>query len=151
VRANTTATRDALLKGIERVARNTALALGVAEDKLPLVKIVESTPPTQNDPELARRLNTAIAAALGAEVVQPFEQTSMGAEDFTHFVAPPLGVKGYYFGVGGTPQAEIDAARAGGLPLRPHHSPLFRIDPEPAIRTGAEAMVTAVLELLKPR
>jgi hippurate hydrolase len=36
------------------------------------------------------------------------------------------------------------------LPLRPHHSPLFRIDPEPAIRTGAEAMVTAVLELLKP-
>ena len=151
VRANSRATRDALIAGIERVARNTALAHGVAEDRLPLVKIVESTPPTLNDPALARRLNGAIAAALGPEVVQPFEQTSMGAEDFTHFVEPALGVPGYYFAVGGTPQAVIDAAAAGGPPLPPHHSPLFRIDPEPAVRTGAEAMVTAVLELLAPR
>ncbi|MGL6224903.1 MAG: amidohydrolase [Steroidobacteraceae bacterium] len=151
VRANSRATRDALIAGIERVARNTALALGVAEDRLPLVKIVESTPPTLNDPALARRLNTALAAALGPGVVQPFEQTSMGAEDFTHCVEPSLGVPGYYFAVGGTPQAVMDAAAAGGPPLPPHHSPLFRIDPEPAVRTGAEAMVTAVLELLAPR
>jgi hippurate hydrolase len=75
----------------------------------------------------------------------------MGAEDFTHFVEPALGVSGYYFVVGGTPQAVIDAAAAGGPPLPPHHSPLFRIDPEPAVRTGAEAMVSAVLELLAPR
>ena len=151
VRANSRETRDALVAGIERVARNTALALGVAEDRLPLVKIVEGTPPTLNDPALARRLNTAITAALGPTVVQPFKQTSMGAEDFTHFVAPELGVKGYYYAVGGSPQAAIDAAEAGGPPLPPHHSPLFRIDPEPAVRTGAEAMVTAVLELLAPR
>lgn len=150
VRANKRETRDALIAGIERVTRNTALALGVAEDRLPLVKIVESTPPTLNDPALARRLNTAIASALGAEVVQPFEQTTMGAEDFSHFIAPALGVKGYYFSVGGTPQAVIDAAAAGGPPLPPHHSPLFRIDPEPSVRTGAEAMVTAVLDLLAP-
>jgi amidohydrolase len=151
VRANSRETRDALIAGIERVTRNTALALGVADDRLPLVKVVESTPPTLNDPTLARRLNTAIAAALGPSVVQPFEQTSMGAEDFTHFVAPELGVKGYYFAVGGSPRAAIDAAEAGGPPLPPHHSPLFRVDPEPAVRTGAEAMVTAVLELLAPR
>jgi amidohydrolase len=151
VRANSKETRDQLIAGIERVARNTALALGVAPDKVPLVKVVESTPATLNDPELARRLNTAIAAALGPEVVEPFEQTTMGAEDFAHFVAPDVGVKGYYFAVGGTPQAVIDAAENGGPPLPPHHSPLFRIDPEPAIRLGAEAMVTAVLELLKPR
>ena len=151
VRANSKETRDQLIAGIERVARNTALALGVAADKLPSVKVVESTPATRNDPELARRLNSAIAAALGPEVIEPYEQTTMGAEDFSHFVAPDTGVKGYYFGVGGTPQAVIDAAKAGGPPVPPHHSPLFRIEPEPAIRTGAEAMVTAVLELLQPR
>jgi len=83
-------------------------------------------------------------------VVEPFEQTSMAAEDFTHFVAPSFGVPGYYFALGGTPQAVIDAAAAGGPPLPPHHSPLFRIEPEPAVRTGAEAMVAAVLELLAP-
>ena len=151
VRANSKATRDALVAGVERVARNTALAHGIAEDRLPLVKIVESTPPTLNDPALARRLNTAIAAALGPGVVQPFEQTAMGAEDFAHFVAPGLGVPGYYFVVGGTSQQEVDAAAAGGPRVPPHHSPLFRIEPEPAVRTGAEAMVTAVLELLAPR
>jgi hippurate hydrolase len=107
------ATRDALIGGIERVARN-----------------------------------TAIAAALGPGVVQPFEQPSMGAKDFTHFVAPSFGVPGYYFAVGGTPQAVIDAAGAGGPPLPPHHSPLFRIEPEPAVRTGAEAMVAAAQSLL---
>jgi hippurate hydrolase len=150
VRANNPETRDQLIAGVERVARNTALALGVADDKLPTVKVVESTPATQNDRALTQRLNSAIAAALGPEAVQPFEQKTMGAEDFAHFVKPAEGVKGYYFAVGGTPQAVIDAAAAGGPPLPPHHSPLFRIDPEPAVRTGAEAMVTAVLELLKP-
>lgn len=151
VRANSRATRDRLVAGIERVARNTALALGMAEDRLPLVRVVESTPATLNDPALARRLNEALAAALGPGVVLPFEQTSMGAEDFAHFVDPALGVPGYYFSVGGTPQEVIDAAAAGGPPVPPHHSPLFRIEPEPAVRIGAEAMVAAVLELLAPR
>jgi hippurate hydrolase len=151
VRANSVETRDTLIAGIERVARNTALALGMPADKLPTVKVVESTPVTQNDAMLARRLNAAIAAALGPEVVAPSRQTSMGAEDFAHFVSPAVGVKGYYFAVGGTPQAVIDAARAGGPPVPPHHSPLFRIEPEPAVRLGAEAMVTAVLDLLRPR
>jgi hippurate hydrolase len=150
VRANSRETRDMLVAGIERIARNTALALGMAEDRLPTVKVVESTPATLNDPALARRLNTAIATALGPDVVKPFEQTTMGAEDFAHFVAPAVGVKGYYFAVGGTPPSVIDAAAAGGPPLPPHHSPLFRIEPEPAVRLGAEAMVTAVLELLPP-
>jgi len=31
-----------------------------------------------------------------------------------------------------------------------HHSPTFRILPEPAIATGATAMTAAVLELLAP-
>lgn len=150
VRANSRATRDALVSGVERVARHTALALGLPEDRLPQVKIAESTPPTLNDPALARRLNAAIAKALGDGVVRPFEQRSMGAEDFTHFVEPALGVPGYYFSVGGTPQSDIDAAAAGGPPVPPHHSPLFRIEAEPAVRTGAEAMVAAVLDLMAP-
>ena len=55
-----------------------------------------------------------------------------------------------YFSVGGTPQAAFEAARAGGPPVPSHHSPLFRIDPEPSIRLGTEAMTVAVLDLLGP-
>jgi len=57
---------------------------------------------------------------------------------------------GFYFQVGGTPQSAFDSARAGGPPVPSHHSPLFKIDPEPSVRLGAEAMTVAVLDLLKP-
>ena len=39
----------------------------------------------------------------------------MGAEDFAYFVAPEHKVRGYYFAVGGTPQAAFDAAKARQL------------------------------------
>jgi metal-dependent amidase/aminoacylase/carboxypeptidase family protein len=87
---------------------------------------------------------------LAAGTVVPFAQESMGAEDFTYFVQPEPGVPGFYFQVGGTPQAAFDAAKTGGPPVPSHHSPLFKIDPEPSVRLGTEAMIVAVLDLLKP-
>lgn len=151
VRANSKETRDQLIAAIERVSRGIAAAHGLPEDKLPTVKVIESTPVTVNDAALARRLNAAIAGALGEDVVLPFRQTNMGAEDFAFFVDPSFGIPGYYFAVGGSNPAWIEAARAGGPPIAGHHSPLFRIDPEPSVRLGVEAMTTAVLDLLGPK
>ncbi|MFN3946162.1 MAG: amidohydrolase [Allosphingosinicella sp.] len=150
VRANDEQTRAQLLAAIERVAKGVARTHGMAEDRLPEVRVSEGTPTTINDAALARRLNGAIAAALGADAVVPFQQLSMGAEDFAYFVQPEHGVPGYYFAVGGTSQAVLDAARAGGPPVPSHHSPLFRIEPEPSVRIGTEAMTAAVLDLLRP-
>ncbi len=150
VRANSRETRDMLIESIKRVATNVARANGVAEDKLPEVKISESTPVTINDAALARRLNTALSKELGDGVVVPFHQTNMGAEDFSYFVDPSFNIPGYYFAVGGTNPAWIDAAKNGGPPISGHHSGLFKIDPEPSVRLGTEAMTAAVIELLKP-
>ncbi len=150
VRANDEETRAMLIASIKRVAKGVAQAHGIADDKLPDVRVSEGTPTTINDAGLARRLNGAIAKALGAETVIPFEQKGMGAEDFAYFVEQSLGVPGYYFAVGGTPQSAFDAAKKGGPPVPSHHSPLFKIDPEPSVRLGAEAMTAAVLDLLKP-
>lgn len=150
VRANDEETRQYLLKAIPRLARSVALANGVPENRLPDVKNPEGTPVTVNDGPLARRLNTAMVAALGDAAVVPFQQQGMGGEDFAYFVEPQHGIPGYYFAVGGTPQAAFDAARAGGPPVPSHHSPLFKIDPEPAVTTGAIATVAAVLDLLGP-
>ena len=44
----------------------------------------------------------------------------------------------------------LDAAEKGGPPVPSHQSPIFKIDPEPAVRLGTEAMTVAVLDLLKP-
>ena len=150
VRANSKAVRDQLIASIERVAVGIGRANGLPEDKLAIVKVTETTPVTVNDAALARRLNGAIADALGKDVVVPFQQTNMGAEDFAFFVDPSFGIPGYYFAVGGTNPEWIKAARNGGPPIAGHHSPLFRIDPEPSVRLGVEAMTAAVLDLLKP-
>lgn len=148
VRANDEGTRKQLLAAIERIAKGIARAHGVAENRLPEVKVSEGTPTTSNTPALARRIRDSWSAALPAGTVVPFAQESMGAEDFTYFVQPELGVPGFYFQVGGTPQSAFDAAKAGGPPVPSHHSALFRIDPEPSIRLGTEAMTVAVLDLL---
>ncbi|MGZ8297452.1 MAG: amidohydrolase, partial [Allosphingosinicella sp.] len=147
---NDEATRKRLLVAVDRIAKGIARAHGVAESRLPEVKISEGTPTTSNTPALAQRVRTAWTRALPPGTVVPFAQETMGAEDFTYFVQPELGVPGFYFQVGGTPQAAFDAARAGGAPVPSHHSPLFRIDPEPSIRLGTEAMTLAVLDLLGP-
>ena len=145
VRADNPATRLALLDGIDRVVRGTALALGVAEDHLPTVvrSPTETTPPTINDAATAARVRSALAASMGADRLADVARTGMGAEDFAWFVTPETGVKGVYFSVGGTPAADVASAPG-------HHSPFFRIDPQPSVVTGVEAMVIAA-QALMPR
>ena len=150
VRANDEETRAMLIAAIRRVAEGIGRANGLPEDKLPVVKVSEGTPTTSNDAGLARRLNATLARELGAAAVLPYVQTGMGAEDFAYFVEQKHGVKGYYLNVGGTPQAAFDAEKSGGPAVPSHHSPLFKITPEPSVRLGTEAMTVAVLDLLRP-
>jgi hippurate hydrolase len=91
----------------------------------------------------------AFAAEVAAEVVGPglvdgAAGREMGAEDFAYFVTPESGVKGVYFSVGGTPPAQVDNAPG-------HHSPLFRITPEPAVTLGVEGSVLAAEALMPKR
>ena len=145
VRADSPEVRAQLLDGIDRISRNTALALGVPEDKLPTVtrSALENTPPTINDAATAARVRAAFVAGLGQDVLIDKPRNGMGAEDFAYFVTPESGVKGVYFSVGGTPADQVDSAPG-------HHSPLFRITPEPAVTLGVEGSVLAA-EALMPK
>ena len=146
VRADNLATRAALLDGIERIAHGTARSFGMPEDKLPDVVVSESetTPPTRNDEATAMTIESAFRAHFGEARVPAHRRDGMGAEDFAFFGAPEHGVKAVYFFVGGTPAAELATAAA-------HHSPLFKIAPEPAVTTGAEAMVVGAMSLMSKR
>lgn len=147
VRANDEDTRAQLLAAIERIAVNIGKAHGLP-DAMPVeVTVSEGTPVTDNDPQLARRLNAVMQRELGEGAFVPFEQQGMGAEDFSYFVAEELGVPGYYFAVGGTPQAAFDTAANGGPPVPSHHSPLFKIEPRESVTLGTRAMIAAVLDL----
>ena len=107
-----------------------------------------SAVPTINDDELTERLRGALVAELGEDAFFHSKREGMGAEDFAYFVETEHHVPGTYFSVGGTAQAELDAAENGGPPIPSHHSPFFKIEPEPAIVSATEAMTLMVLELL---
>ncbi len=150
VRNESPKTRAILLDAIKRVALNTARSSGVPEDKLPVVTVSDEwTPPAMNDKALTRRLRQAWTEKLGASVLDnSFVLDGMGAEDFPFFTTSPY-IPSLYFMVGGTSQAAFDAAASGGAPVPSHHSPLFKIEAEPSVRTGVEASVTALLALLQ--
>ncbi len=146
VRSNDPAVRLQLLDGIDRVARGVAVSMGVPEKLMPQVirSKTESTPPTMNHAPTVDIVKGAFTRHFGADRVINPPPEGMGAEDFAYFVTPESGVKGVYFSVGGTPEKDLATAPS-------HHSPFFKIEPEPAIKTGTEAMVVAAMRLLNGR
>jgi len=148
VRSTSEENRRLLLEGIERVARNMGRAAGLPEDKLPEVIVSEeSVPPTINDAALARRLKTAWSRAFGEDVVIDNPTKGMGAEDFPFFTVDPK-IPSVYWSIGGTPAEDFEREARGGPPVPSHHSPLFKIAPEPSVTRGVESTVAALLELM---
>jgi hippurate hydrolase len=143
VRSDDAETRELLLDGIDRVVEGVARSFGVPDDLLPEVtrSEIETTPPTINDEDTARKIKETFTAHFSDEMMFEEPREGMGAEDFAYFVEPELGVKGVYFDVGGTNQEDIDDAPS-------HHSPLFWIEPEPSIKSGVEAMVVGAMALM---
>lgn len=138
--------RSQLLSAIKRVAQGTARTAGIAEDRLPEVKVSEfAYPPTFNDKALARRLKSVLANKMGEDVLIEPNEKGMGAEDFGFFTTDPY-IPSVYFNVGGTPKADFERAAAGGAPVGSHHSPQFKISPEPSVTAGVEATVYALLD-----
>lgn len=145
VRSDDPKIRATLLDAIDRVAEGVAISLGVPKDKLPTVKrLSQSTPPTKNNAKMARYLKSIWTESLGEDVLIEQPRQGMGAEDFAYFVAPETGVKGVYFAVGGTPADKLETAPS-------HHSPFFKVEPEPSIKLGTEAMVTGALAMFNKK
>ena len=149
VRSMTDETRAILLNGIKRIAENMGRVAGLPEDLLPEVIISEeSVPPTNNNAELTRRLRVAWTDAMGDDAVVDIPTKGMGAEDFPYFTDDPE-IPSVYWAIGGTPQKDFDTEIAGGPPVPSHHSPLFKISPEPSVKAGVESTVVALMTLLQ--
>lgn len=152
VRSYSDATRQLLLRGIERIARGEAIAAGVPEDRMPVVSVEEAefTPATYNSPDFTGQMANFLRARFGeARIVQV--PPSMGGEDFSRYYRADNSIQSMIFWVGGTPQAEFDAARANGTPLPSLHSALWAPDAERVIATATEAMTAMAMEILKPQ
>ncbi|MES3024394.1 MAG: amidohydrolase [Pseudomonadota bacterium] len=150
VRSESAETRAMLLDAIRRVAANQARSAGMAEDMLPEVTMIDNpSPPTINDAALTSRLRKVWAEKLGSDLISAdYKRQAMVAEDFPGFTSTPY-IPSVYFKIGGTPAAQLAAARKSGKPVAYNHSPLFKVAAEPAIRSGVEVTVVALLDLLK--
>jgi amidohydrolase len=149
VRNTSLETRQILLDGIKRIAVNMGRVAGLPEDMLPEVIVSrESTPPTVNDALLANQLKSIWLKNMGEDSVVSIGTKGMGAEDFPYFTTDPA-IRSVYWAIGGTPKEDFEAAAAGGAPVPSHHSPLFKITPEPAVKSGVESTVHALMELMK--
>lgn len=150
VRAYSREVRDQIIAALERIARGIAIAAGLPEERYPIVSVreEESIPSTYNNPQLLRRLRPAWNERLGESNVV-VQDPVMGGEDFGLYSLADHSIPAVIFWVGSVAPETYELAQKGELRLPSLHSPLFAPDAAKAIRTGATAMVSAVLELME--
>lgn len=142
--------REKLLAGIKRIAEAQARSAGLPDELMPEV-LIESdyTPSTYNNPELTKRVMTAVAESIGKERVYE-RPPSMGGEDFSRYSRTDENIPSLIFWTGGNDPEAMKASREGKAPPPPaNHSPFFAPLPEPALKTGVQAMTAGALELLQ--
>ncbi|MGA7905988.1 MAG: amidohydrolase [Candidatus Sulfotelmatobacter sp.] len=136
--------RKQLLAAIARITK--AEAEAAAAPREPLIEHYEATDSVYNDPALARRLRGALESTLGQDNVEAAEPVTT-SEDFSFFVEQ--GIPGFYFSLGGADPQRLAEAVSSGTTLPSNHSSLFAPDVDPALRTGIEAEVGALRNLLQ--
>lgn len=148
VRSYTPEVRKILLEGITRIARGEAIAAGIPDDHMPIVKVLdEATPATFNTQPLTGRLAQAFTERFGKDRMAT-ARAQMGGEDFSRYYLADKSIQSMLFWVGGVPQAKWDAAQGDVTKLPSIHSPFWAPDPDATITTAVEAMTTAALTLL---
>jgi len=144
IRSHEPAVRDKLLEGVRRTALAVA-AMSAAPP--PDVKLEVGGRAVINDAALTAKTAPVFKAAFGDKAsLSPAPINP--SEDYSEFVI--AGVPSLFFSIGGYDPKLIAAAAAKGETLPGNHNPGFAPTPEPAIRTGVEAMSLAVLNTLAP-
>jgi len=137
--------RQRVLAAIERVARGTAIAAGVPEDRAPIITLLpgESTPATYNDPALTQRMGAAVARQIGAANVVENDPL-MVSEDFARYSLDHK-IPATMLNSGAADPAKV----ASGATLTSLHSSKFAPAPvDLVLRRAMETEVAMVMDLL---
>jgi amidohydrolase len=146
VRSYSPATRAKLLDGIRRVANASAAMAGAPA---PEVALVEGGAAVVNNEALVLKTEGVLKDAFGDANVGRIPAMT-ASEDFSEFVNQ--GIPGMFFFTGVyDPKVIAAAAEPGGKPIPFNHSPFYAPVPEPSIKTAAQAMSLAVLNVLASR
>jgi hippurate hydrolase len=138
-----------LLDSIARVARAEAIAAGLPDGLMPVIRTTPVGVPTLNDTPLATRLKAAFEAKLGKSRVLELDP-SMASEDFQYFGLEAK-IPSVIYWLGGVGQAQWDAAQKGGPAIPSLHNSGWAPDPAPTIATGVDSMTAAAVMLMPGR
>lgn len=149
VRSYTPEVRKLLLDGIARIIRGEAIAAGMPEGKMPVMKVQKPAGnATFNTDPLATHLLTLFGTHFGKDrVVQT--KPIMASEDFSEYWLADKSKQATIFWVGGVPRAKWEAAGGDDTKLPSLHSPFWAPDAAAVISTATEAMTVAALDALK--
>ncbi|QOY95142.1 amidohydrolase [Massilia sp. UMI-21] len=143
IRSYSPAVRAKLLEGVRRVANASAAMAGAPA---PDVQLIGGGAAIVNSEALVAKTEAVFKDAFGAANAQRMPAMT-ASEDFSLFVNEGVPSMFFFTGVY-DPQAVLDAERAGGKPIAFNHSPFYAPVPEPSIKTAAQAMSLAVLNVM---
>lgn len=143
IRSYSPAVREKILAGVRRVANASA---AMADAPAPDVDLIPGGVAIDNDDALVTRTEGVLKQAFGdANVARAPAMTA--SEDFSLYLNQ--GVPGMFFFTGVYDPKMLAAAEHGGKPVAFNHSPYYAPVPEPSIKTAAQAMTLAVMNVLK--
>ncbi|HWJ95587.1 MAG TPA: amidohydrolase [Telluria sp.] len=134
--------RAKLLDGVRRVANASAAMAGAPE---PEVQLISGGAAIVNSEQLVLRTEAVFKEAFGDKAQRMPPMTA--SEDFSLFVNEGIPSVFFFTGVY-DPKVVAEAERPGGKPVAFNHSPFYAPVPEPSIKTAAQAMSLAVLNVL---
>lgn len=138
--------RKMVHKRIREIARGTAIAAGLSEDKMPEVTIPEDfTPANYNHPDLVDKMVTSASKAIGKENVIKSEPLMIG-EDFSRYGQTDHRVPTVLFWLGTVPEKRVESEYYPGL-----HSPFYYPDPEKSIETGVSVVSKSLIDLFNEK
>ncbi len=142
IRTFTKEVRDLIEKRIREIARGTAIAAGLPEEKMPEITFPDSyTPPNYNNPELVEKFKASAARVIGNGNVEYAEPQTVG-EDFSRYGQTEHKVPTVLFWLGTVPDERLDMEKLPGL-----HSPFYYPDRRKTIETGVTVTSQTLIDL----
>jgi len=136
--------RKMVHKRIKEIARGTALAAGLPEDKMPEVTIPDDfTPANYNDPGLTKQFEQSAKDAIGVDNVI-YAEPQMVGEDFACYGKTKEDVPTVLFWLGTVTNEKIESGNLPGL-----HSPFYYPTIETTLKTGISVMSNTLIDLFQ--
>ncbi len=142
-------TIEKVIAAIKRISKSASQMAGMAEDKLPVVKIDKAeTPPVVNNEKLSETLREITATTIGEQNIIKTKPAMVG-EDFGEYGKTPENIPVCLIWLGSTSSQLMKELSEKGEKPAPLHSPYLITDYEKTIETGIRVMTGNVLRLME--